>query len=177
MKSTVALIVALLAIIAVAFTVTAGDTESSESKEKSDCPVMGGKVNKEIYEEYNGERIYFCCESCREKFKEDPEKYLEMKEAGELSCDYAHKANTKCPTCGMDVNKEISGTYHGCAVYFCAEGCKEKFEKDPHTYMKKMGCTHDETATKSGCGSHEKKSGCATKKPCSMECMSKGKKG
>lgn len=40
------------------------------------CPVMGGKINKDIFTEYEGKKVYFCCEPCLEKFKESPEQYL-----------------------------------------------------------------------------------------------------
>lgn len=40
------------------------------------CPVMGGDINKEIYADYEGKRVYFCCAACIPQFKEDPEKYL-----------------------------------------------------------------------------------------------------
>ncbi|MCI5168088.1 MAG: YHS domain-containing protein [Candidatus Electrothrix sp. GM3_4] len=40
------------------------------------CPVMGGKINKEIYADYQGKRIYFCCAACPSQFNADPEKYL-----------------------------------------------------------------------------------------------------
>ena len=47
------------------------------------CPVMGGDINKEIYADHEGKRVYFCCASCPAQFKADPEKYLaKMKEAG-----------------------------------------------------------------------------------------------
>jgi YHS domain-containing protein len=47
------------------------------------CPVMGGDINKEIYADHEGQRIYFCCAACVSTFKEDPEKYLaKLKEAG-----------------------------------------------------------------------------------------------
>lgn len=48
------------------------------------CPVMGGKINKEIYVDYQGQRIYFCCEACPPEFKKDPEKYLaKLKDLGQ----------------------------------------------------------------------------------------------
>ena len=47
------------------------------------CPVMGGDINKEVYADYDGKRVYFCCPSCIPQFKENPEKYLaQLKEAG-----------------------------------------------------------------------------------------------
>ena len=47
------------------------------------CPVMGGKINKNIYTDYKGKRIYFCCSGCDETFKKDPEKYIKkLEDAG-----------------------------------------------------------------------------------------------
>jgi YHS domain-containing protein len=47
------------------------------------CPVLEGKINKEVYTDYKGQRIYFCCKGCDVEFKKDPEKYLKkMKEQG-----------------------------------------------------------------------------------------------
>ena len=44
--------------------------------EQTTCPVMGGPVNKAVFTEYEGKKVYFCCPGCDEKFKADPEKYL-----------------------------------------------------------------------------------------------------
>jgi YHS domain-containing protein len=47
------------------------------------CPVMGGEINKEIYADHDGKRVYFCCAACIPKFEKDPEKYLaKLKEMG-----------------------------------------------------------------------------------------------
>ncbi|MGB5685060.1 MAG: YHS domain-containing protein [Candidatus Electrothrix sp.] len=47
------------------------------------CPVMGGDINKEIYADHEGKRVYFCCAACLPQFKENPEEYLaKLKEAG-----------------------------------------------------------------------------------------------
>ena len=40
------------------------------------CPVMGEDINKTIFVDYQGHRVYFCCGMCPPKFKENPEKYL-----------------------------------------------------------------------------------------------------
>ena len=40
------------------------------------CPVMGGPIDPNIYTDYNGRRIYFCCTSCLKAFEKDPEKYI-----------------------------------------------------------------------------------------------------
>ncbi len=44
--------------------------------EQTTCPVMGGAINKAIFAEYKGKKVYFCCSPCEEKFKEEPEKYI-----------------------------------------------------------------------------------------------------
>ena len=47
------------------------------------CPVLGGDINKEVYADYKGKRIYFCCSGCDTEFKKDPEKYMKkMQEEG-----------------------------------------------------------------------------------------------
>ncbi|HBG26113.1 MAG TPA: hypothetical protein DDX75_03355 [Phycisphaerales bacterium] len=40
------------------------------------CPVMGGPINKDIFVEYQGKKVYFCCAGCIEQFNKEPEKYL-----------------------------------------------------------------------------------------------------
>jgi YHS domain-containing protein len=51
------------------------------AKPQENCPVMGGKINKSIYTDYSGKRIYFCCNACPEPFKKEPEKYMKKMEA------------------------------------------------------------------------------------------------
>jgi len=29
-----------------------------------------------LYTEYKGKKVYFCCSGCKEKFEEEPEKYI-----------------------------------------------------------------------------------------------------
>lgn len=50
------------------------------TKTQTTCPVLGGKIDKKIYTDYNGKRVYFCCSGCIQKFQNDPEKYLKKLE-------------------------------------------------------------------------------------------------
>ncbi|MGA8573543.1 MAG: YHS domain-containing protein [Desulfobaccales bacterium] len=43
--------------------------------------MSGGDINKKVYVDYQGKRIYFCCSGCPAEFKKDPEKYLKKMEA------------------------------------------------------------------------------------------------
>ncbi|SYZ72342.1 exported hypothetical protein [Candidatus Zixiibacteriota bacterium] len=39
---------------------------------QTNCPVSGEEIDKAIYTDYNGRRIYFCCKKCVATFKSDP---------------------------------------------------------------------------------------------------------
>ena len=49
---------------------------ASAATEQTTCPVMGGAINKNIFTEYKGKKVYFCCPSCKDIFEKDPEKYV-----------------------------------------------------------------------------------------------------
>lgn len=54
-----------------------------ESKAQTVCPVMGGKINKQFFTDYQGKRVYFCCGGCDETFTKEPDKYLaKLKDQG-----------------------------------------------------------------------------------------------
>jgi YHS domain-containing protein len=51
-------------------------TEAVASTEQTVCPVMGEKIDKNVFVEYKGKKVYFCCAECKGKFEAAPEKYL-----------------------------------------------------------------------------------------------------
>lgn len=108
------------------------------------CPVMGGAINKDVYVDYKGKRIYFCCPGCEGSFMEKPEEYLEkMRAAGVRPEPLAGtagemKPQTHCPVMGGEVNKEVYVDYKGQRIYFCCPGCDGAFQKEPEKYLEKM---------------------------------------
>lgn len=54
----------------------ADESQVAESTEQTKCPVMDGDVNKELFVEYKGQKVYFCCPGCEDEFNKDPEKYV-----------------------------------------------------------------------------------------------------
>jgi YHS domain-containing protein len=46
------------------------------SMEQTTCPVSGDKIDKNVFVEYKGKKVYFCCASCKAIFDKDPEKYI-----------------------------------------------------------------------------------------------------
>jgi YHS domain-containing protein len=64
----------VLALALTAF--TAGALMAADPKPQTICPVLAGNIDKNVYADYKGKRIYFCCKGCDDEFKKDPEKYL-----------------------------------------------------------------------------------------------------
>jgi YHS domain-containing protein len=61
----------------------ANSSTPAVTKPQTTCPVMGGAINKKIYRDYQGKRVYFCCGGCVAAFAKDPEKYMKkLQEAG-----------------------------------------------------------------------------------------------
>lgn len=90
------------------------------------CPVMGGKINKGLYAEHEGKRVYFCCGGCSSSFKKNPEKYLKKLEASgqkaEVLSKKCHKhdkmessshSREKSSSHMKNENKESSGSHMG----------------------------------------------------------------
>lgn len=44
--------------------------------EQTTCPVLGGPIDKNVFTEYKGKKVYFCCTNCKKAFELDPEKYV-----------------------------------------------------------------------------------------------------
>jgi len=41
------------------------------------CPIMvGNAIDKNVFVEYKGKKVYFCCPGCKEKFEANPEDYI-----------------------------------------------------------------------------------------------------
>lgn len=40
------------------------------------CPVMGGKIDKNLFVDIQGKRIYMCCLACEEGIKTEPDRYI-----------------------------------------------------------------------------------------------------
>ncbi len=75
-----------LKILFLALTLTAfaaGGLWAADPKPQTVCPVRGDTIDKSVYVDYQGKRIYFCCKGCDAEFNKNPEKYLKkMQEEG-----------------------------------------------------------------------------------------------
>jgi YHS domain-containing protein len=112
-------IIPAVVLLLMSFAATAATAAEGESKpvKQTTCPVMGGPINKEIFADYDGKRVYFCCAACLETFNKDPEKYIKKLEDQGVVLDKApgevwtcsmhpqirQSGPGKCPVCGMDL--------------------------------------------------------------------------
>ena len=47
------------------------------------CPIMGGKINKDLFADHDGKRVYVCCSGCLEPLKKDAAAHIKkLEQAG-----------------------------------------------------------------------------------------------
>ncbi len=58
------------------------DQSKADPPTQTLCPVMGGAINPDVFIEYKGVRVYFCCWGCDDKFLADPGELIPKLPAG-----------------------------------------------------------------------------------------------
>lgn len=126
----------LAVLMAISLVLTAAASLAAD-KPQTKCPVSGEAIDmaKSPHVDYQGQRIYFCCDKCPVKFKADPEKYFDQIAKDGIVLESVQK---ECPLSGEDIDKKVYADYKGRRVYFCCSKCKAKFEKDPTKYLAKL---------------------------------------
>jgi YHS domain-containing protein len=98
MKNSYAILLAGLAAAGMLLASVAGAQSAHEGHEakaaqkaapQTKCPVMGGDVNKALFVDYGGKRIYVCCPGCLDAIKKDPAKFVKELEAKGIVLDKA----------------------------------------------------------------------------------------
>lgn len=69
----------------------------SEAKAQTNCPIMGGKVDKKSFVDVKGKRIYMCCPGCADKIKADPDKYIKQLEDQGVVLEKAPEQKKEAP--------------------------------------------------------------------------------
>ena len=107
-------------ILVIAFLMVGYVLAENEVKPKAqiNCPIMGGKIDKKIYADHEGKRVYFCCKGCIPEFQKDPAKHIKKLENEGITpekaprtgfnkesspgTDESGKQNNACGDCGCD---------------------------------------------------------------------------
>ena len=89
-------IICIVAVLSLATVMANAEGKISEAKtavgkkkvvSQTVCPVMGGKINKTSFVDYDGKRIYMCCAGCEGLLKKDPAKYIKKLEDAGVTLD------------------------------------------------------------------------------------------
>ena len=118
--------------------------EPAKAKVQTMCPVMNKPINKNLYVDYKGERIYVCCQSCVNVVKKNPDKWLKKLEAQGITPEKVKKTNRKyvaqtmCPVMNRPINKDLYVDYKGERIYVCCQGCINVVKKNPEKWLKKL---------------------------------------
>lgn len=84
-------------------------------KRQAQCPVMGGAINRKLFVDHEGKRVYVCCEGCLSPVKKDPAKYIEKLESEGITLDKTPAgAATNTPPANPRTGHEEHGAHnHG----------------------------------------------------------------
>jgi hypothetical protein len=135
-----------------------------EVKHQTMCPIMGGKINKKLFVDHDGKRVYVCCAGCIGAVRKEAAKYIKKLEGQGITL--AKTPVALCHKCG-----EIKGTAKCCKT----EG-REKCKKC-NLLKGSVGCCKLAKGTKAPavlchkCGEIK-----GTKKCCKIEGRDKCKK-
>lgn len=111
-------------------------TAASPTFKQTTCPVCGMKVKDggDVFLDHHGLKVYFCSNDCRTKFKSAPSHYLPAL----YRQIYPQSVQVICPVMGNPVDPKVSIEHKGHTVYFCCDGCDDKFRAEPAKYAAKL---------------------------------------
>lgn len=112
-------------------------TAADEIKQ-TNCPIMGGKINPDVFVDYKDMRIFFCCPGCDGEFMKDPEKHIAKMKADGVEI-MKLPPQSVCPVSGEELqNKDTFADVNGKRIYTCCANCIAKVKEDPEALMKKI---------------------------------------
>jgi YHS domain-containing protein len=86
---------------------------ASKLKPQSTCPVQGGPIDKTLYVDCQGKRIYVCCAGCLNEVKKDPAKYIKKIEKAGQSVEIIDTGKVKQAPPSSDKTSDSKGSGMG----------------------------------------------------------------
>ena len=115
--------------------------EQKPLQPQTKCPIMGGAINRTLYADVQGQRIYVCCKGCIAIIEKDPAKaFAALQKNGER----AESLQKTCPVMGGAVDPKLYVEYKGRRIYACCDGCLRPMRKDPAKYVSKITAQHEQ---------------------------------
>jgi len=91
------------------------------------CPMSGEAAKADQNAEFEGGKVYFCCDECKANFAKDSSKgAAKARNQMVLTGQFEQKA---CPLTGAPTKAETALNVGGVKVAFCCNNCKGKVEK------------------------------------------------
>ena len=129
MKKALTLLTGLLLIVGFGGLLFAADKDKEPATKTpvAKCPVSGQKISKDASVDYQGGKLYFCCDGCAAKFKENTAKYQAKANLQLVVTGQAKQVG--CPLSGGKLDPSTKTTVAGIDVCFCCPSCPEKVKK------------------------------------------------
>ena len=114
----------------------------TEALLQTKCPIMGDDIDKKLFVEKNGKKIYMCCEACRKEITENfDENYKKIAALSQKTGVKTLAAQTICPVMGGDIDKSLFVDKDGERIYMCCEHCRKEltdnFDQNVHKLTEK----------------------------------------
>jgi hypothetical protein len=119
MKSRLFLSMLAVAVLVAVHSLRADDKEISKDVK---CPVSGKAINPASFVEFNGGKVYLCCDGCPAAFKKDSAKFAAK--ANHQLAQTGQIVEIACPLSGKPLNAETGLDIAGVKVTFCCNNCK-----------------------------------------------------
>lgn len=117
------------------------------------CVVSGKAVDADKSADYEGAKVYFCCDNCPKAFAKDTKKFASKANAQLVLTKQAKQV--KCPFSGKDIDESKTVKVAGVEVAFCCGNCQGKAEKAEGE--KQLDMVFGESAFKKGFEVEKKK--------------------
>ena len=111
----------LAVLMAVALIAEAADVSNAK------CPVSGKPAKEDAAVDFEGGKVYMCCNNCPKAFEKDTAKFATK--AHHQMAVTGQAKQEKCPFSGKAIKENQKTDVDGVSVAFCCANCKAKVEK------------------------------------------------
>lgn len=111
----------------VSYAVLAEDAKKPDPLAAAKCPASSEAVSADQAVEFEGGKVYFCCEKCVAAFEKDSTKMAaKSRHQMVVTGQFEQKA---CPLSGGPTKAETTFDVAGTKIAFCCENCQGKAKK------------------------------------------------
>ena len=145
----IAVVSALVLAAAMMFWTTAAPAADEKApapaaKPQTKCPITGNPIDKTLFVDADGFRIYLCCKGCVDKVTADPKAALAKIRANGEEPAKVPPPQAKCPIMGGNINKTLYVDAEGYRIYACCPMCLPKIKADPKAALAKIRTNGEE---------------------------------